>query len=132
MVRGPVSPALKGPQHLVGQPRAVREAGLVEFRAQVVMVEHEPGAVEGAEGQGDRPEDVGRVAGLHHLEPAGPPRPERQPRGREKGVGVLGDEAELAAAGRVRPVLVQFHLVHDLVRWVTVTLGAHDGDLIAG
>jgi hypothetical protein len=26
---------------------------------------------------------------------------------------------------------VEFHLVHDLIRRVTVTLGAHDGDPIA-
>ena len=69
MVRGPVRPALQRPQHPVGQLRAVREPGLVQLGAQVVMVEDEPGAVEGAKSQGDRPEDVRRVAGLDHREP---------------------------------------------------------------
>ena len=96
------------------------------------MVEHEPGAVEGAKDQGDRPEDVRRVAGLDHLEPAGPSRLERQPCGGEERVGVLRDEAELAAAGRVGPVLVQLHRVDDLVGRVAVALGADDGDLMAG
>ena len=64
MVRCAVSPALQGPQQLVGQLRAVRETGLVQLGTQVVVVEHEPGAVEGAKDQGDRPEDVRRVAGL--------------------------------------------------------------------
>ena len=116
VVRGPVRPALQGPQHPVGQLRAVGETGLVELGTQVMMVEHEPGAVEGAKGQRDRPEDVRRVAGLHHREPAGPPGLERQPGRGEEGVGVLRDEAELAAAGRVGPVLVQLHRVDDLVR----------------
>ena len=38
-----------------------------------MMVKHEPGALERAEGHGERPEDVGRVAGLNHREAAGTP-----------------------------------------------------------
>ena len=123
VVRGPVGPALQRPQAPVGQRRAVREAGLVQLGAQVVVVEDEPGAVDGPQGQGDRPEDVRRVAGLHDREPAGPPRLERQPGRRQEGVDVLGKETELAAAGRVRPVLVQLHPVDDLVGGVPVPFG---------
>ena len=112
MVRGPVCPALHGPQQLVRQPRAVGETGLVELRAEVVMIEHEPGAVENAKGQRDRPEDVRRVACLDHTQPAGSPRPERQPCRGEEGVSVLRDEAELAANGLARPVLVQLNGVN--------------------
>ena len=97
-----------------------------------MVVEHEAGAVDGAQDQGDRPEDVGRVAGLNHPEPAGPSCLERQPCRGEEGVGVLGNEAECASAGRVGPVLVQLYRVDDLVRRVAAALGAYDGDLMAG
>ena len=73
MIRGPVRPALQGQQDPVRQLRAAGETRLEELGAQVVMVEHEAGAIERAEGQGQRPEDVGRVAGLDHREAAGPP-----------------------------------------------------------
>ena len=76
MVRGPVRPALQGAQHPVGQPRAAREARLVKLGTQVVVVEHEPGPVDGAQGQGDRPKDIRWVAGLNHVEPPGPPGPQ--------------------------------------------------------
>ena len=62
-----------------------------------------------------RPEDVWRVARLQHREPAFAARLERLPRCRAERVRVLGDEAQLAAAGRVRLVLVQLHGVDDLV-----------------
>ena len=97
-----------------------------------MVVEHEPGAVQGAQEQGDRPEDVRWVAGLEHREPAAPARLERPPRGRRERVHVLGDEAGHAAAGRVGPVLVQLDRVQDRVRGVAWPLRAHDSDLVAG
>ena len=50
MVRGPVRPALQRAQPPVGQLRAVGEAGLEQLGAQVVVVEHELGAVQQREG----------------------------------------------------------------------------------
>src|SRR5262249_30464615 len=107
LVRRPVRPAFQGQQRLMRQRRAVREARFEQLRAQIVMVEHEAGAVYGAKDPGDRPEDVGRVARLEHLEPAGaPPCLGGQPgRGRE-GVRVLRDVAALAPAGGYPPFLV--------------------------
>ena len=58
------------------------------------------GPVPGAQRQRDRPEDVRRVAGLHHVEPAaGPPGLERQPGGGQERVDVLEDEAGLLPPG---------------------------------
>ena len=131
MVRGPVRPALQRPQAPVRQPGAARETRLEELRGQVMMIENEPGAINGPQGQRDRPEDVGRIAGLHRREPSRSSCPECQPGGPEERVGVLSDEAELAAARRVGPVLVQLYTVDDLIGGVALALGAHDRDLIA-
>ena len=131
LVRGTVRPALQRPQSPVREPGAARETRLEELGGQVMVIENEPGAVNGPQGQRDRPEDVGRIAGLHRREPSGSSRPERQPGRREERVGVLSDEAELAAARRVGPVLVQLHTVDDLIGGVAFALGAHDRDLVA-
>ena len=109
MIGGPVGPALEGQQPFVGQLGPAGETRFVKLRAEVVVIEHEPGAFERPEGHGERPEDVRRIAGLNHREAAGTPGLEHGPGGGEERVGVLGDEAELAATGSVRPVLVQLH-----------------------
>ena len=107
VIRGPVRPALQRPQPPVGQLRALREPGFVELGAQVMVVEDELRPVQDTEEHGDRPEDVRRVARLQHREPARSAGLEGQPERREERVHVLVDEAETAAAGRVRPVLVE-------------------------
>ena len=70
MVSGSVCPALKGPQALVRQLRTAGKARFVKFRAQVMMVEYEPGPLQRTEGHGEGPEDIGRVAGLNHRKTA--------------------------------------------------------------
>ena len=132
VIRGPVRPALEGQQPPVRQLRAAGETRLEELGAEVVMVEHEAGSLERAEGQGQRPEDVGRVAGLDHGEAPVTPGLERSPRRGEERVRVLGDEAGLAAAGCIGPVLVQLHRVDDLVSRVAAALRADDGHLVTG
>ena len=131
MIGRPVGSPLQGPQSQVWQPGAAGKAGLKELGAQVVVVEDELGALEGAEGNGDRPEDVRRITGLDDCEAAGSPGLERQPGRREERVQVLGDEAELAAARRVGPVLVELYRVDDLVRGIAFALRAHDGYPVA-
>ena len=123
VIRGPVRPALQRPQSAVGQPGAFREPGFVELGAQIVVVENELRPVQGAEEHGDRPEDVRWVARLQHSEPARSAGLEGQPERGEERVHVLVDEAETAAAGRVRPVLVEPDGIEDLVRGITLALG---------
>jgi hypothetical protein len=84
VIRGPVSRALQSQQPLVRQLRAMGPSGLVEFRAQIVVVEDELGAFDGAESKRNRPEDVRRVAGLNNREAARSSRLERQPGRREE------------------------------------------------
>src|SRR6185437_1558381 len=76
-------------------------------------------------------EDVRRVAGLQDLELAPAPGLAHLPGGGHERVDVLGDEAELATAGRVGLVLEQLDGVDDLERRGTVALRAHHGDLVA-
>ena len=131
LVRGAVSSAFQGPQRLVGQFRTVGKTRLVQLGTQVVVVEHEPGPVNDAERLSDRPEYIGRIASLDDREPPGSSCLERQPGRRGERVPVLHDETELAAAGRIGPVLVELHRVDQLISRVPFALGAHDGDLIA-
>ena len=114
------------------QPRTAGEPGLEQLGAQVMVVEHEPGPVQTAEHQGDGPEDVRRVAGLDDREPALAAGLERLPGGGRERVGVLGDEADLAAARRVGAVLVQLHPVDDLVGRVSAGFRADRGHPVAG
>jgi hypothetical protein len=84
VIRGPVSRALQGQQPFVGQLRAMGKSRLVKFRTQIVVIEHELGAFDGAESKRDRPEDVRRVAGLNYREAARSPCLESQPGRREE------------------------------------------------
>ena len=77
--------------------------------------------------------------GLHAWMTANRPRARRRGPGVEglpgrggERVRVLGDEAQLAAAGRVGLVLVQLNAVDDLIARVVLALGADHGDLVAG
>jgi hypothetical protein len=120
-----------GPQRLIGQSGALREARFIQLGAQVVVVEHELGPVDGAERQGDRPEYVGRVTGLDDPEPAGSSGLDREPRGRGERVPVLDYETELSVAGRVRPVFVELHAVDHLISRVPLASWADHGHLMA-
>ena len=110
-----------------GQPGPAGEAGLEQLGAQVVVVEDELGALDGTENQSDRPEDVRRITGLDYREAARPPRLEGQPGRRDERVHVLRDEAGLAAAWGVGPVLVHLYRIDDLVRGITFAFRADDG-----
>src|SRR6185437_3713679 len=61
VVRAPVGPALERAQPAVRQLRAARKTGLIQFRAQVMMVEYELRAINSSVKERDWPEDVRRV-----------------------------------------------------------------------
>ncbi len=107
-----------------------REARVVELGAEVVVVEDEPRTVAAAQPPGDGPEDVRRVARLQHVEPPLATSAEHQPGRREERVGVLQDEAERTASGRVGAVLQQRDALEDLVTGVALALRADDGDVV--
>ena len=129
-VGGPEGLALEEQQALVGGALAALEAGEVELRAQVVVVEHEPGAVQAAQPARDRPEDVGRVAGLHRVERAAAPGAGDQPRGREERPGVLDEVAQGAAPRGVPGVGEDPHAVDDLGPAGALALRADDRDVV--
>ena len=54
------------------------ELCLVEFRVGVVMVEHEALAGENLEEQADQENEIGRIAGVDHVEAVTPPHLERE------------------------------------------------------
>ena len=132
VVRGAVGAPLERAQPPVGQPRAVRRSGTRTARGtgRGGRTRTWCGPERGAPGRSARrcPADcrpaarrTGRTAAAL----------QGQPRGGQERVHVLGDEAELAAARRVRPVLVQLDAVDDLVGRVAVALRADDADLVA-
>ena len=130
VVGRPKRRSLQAQQPSVRQRAAVGEAGLVQLRAKIVVVEDEPRPVEAAEQPGDRPEDVGRVARLQHGERAGAAGPKHL-RGRgQEGVRVLQDEADGPAPGCVRAVLQHRDALEDLVARVALPLRADDGDVV--
>jgi hypothetical protein len=126
-----VSSALKSTQCPVRQSGATRKTRFIKFGTQVVVVENKPGPFDGTKEKSDWPENVGRITGLYYREATRPPGPQRHPGGREERVRVLRDEANLAAAWGVRPVLVQLYRVDDLVPRISVALRAHDGYPVA-
>src|SRR5215471_10558754 len=97
-----------------------------------MVVKDKLGAVDKTQQQRERPEDVRRVACLHDGEPPGSARLEREPRRGGERVGVLVDEAQLAAARGVRPVLMQLDRVDNLEIRITFALRADNGDVVAG
>ena len=136
VVSATVRAALQEPQPPVRQ-RTAAEARLEEFGAQVMVVKHELGPLQRLEGHRERPEDVGRVARLDDGEAtaqqsAACPGEESLPRRRGERVRILARKAQLAATGRVRPVLVQLDAIDDLVVRVILALGADHGDPVAG
>jgi hypothetical protein len=132
VVGRPEGGALQSEQPPARQAASAREPGVVELGAQVVVVEDEAGAVAPTEEPGERPEDVGRVARLEHLEAAGAPGAQHQPRRGEEGVGVLEDEARGAAPRRVGRVLEDGDVVDDVVHRIALALRAHDGHVVPG
>src|SRR5258707_15272911 len=66
---GTKRPSLQKPQRPIRQARPIREAGLIQFRVKVVMVEDEPGPVQEPERYSDWPEYIRGVTGLNHGEP---------------------------------------------------------------
>jgi len=68
VIRGSVGSPLQCEQSAVGEAVTAREARLEQLGAQVVVVEHEPGALGEPERQADWPEDIRRVARLNHIE----------------------------------------------------------------
>jgi hypothetical protein len=128
VIGGPVGSALQRPQQPVRQLGPPGKPGLIQLRAQIMMIEDEPGPVHRPQQHGDRPENVRRVARLEYPEPSRPPRLPGQPRRREEGIDVLGDEPGLAAAGHVRPVLVQLHALYHREPRITRPFGAHHRD----
>ena len=55
---------LHAPQSPVDELVAVRKPGLVQLRAEVVVIEDESGSVKQPEEEADGPEEVGRIAAL--------------------------------------------------------------------
>src|SRR6185437_3223775 len=110
---------------------AVVELRLVELRAEVVVVEDEPDA-EGPQGEGQRPEDVRRVAGLEDVEAITPEGPQGEPGGSDEGVGVLPEERRLSGTGGRRAVLVEGDPLDDLLAGVAGASGAHHRHPVAG
>src|SRR5262249_49522954 len=110
----------------------VWEARLERFRAEVMMVEHEPGAMPDLEQQAYRPEDVGRVAALHRTETTSARGLERQEQGRGERVRIFQKEGSGTAARAVRPVLVDLDPVDYLEGRVYLPLGADHRHLVAG
>ena len=130
-IRGAERRSLQSEQAPARQPAAVREARVVQLRAEIMVIEDEAGAVPVAKPPRDRPEDVRRVAGLDDIEPAGSPGSENEPRRGHEGVHVLQDEPEGAAAGGVGAVLQQGDPVQHFAAGVALTLRADDGDVVA-
>ena len=110
---------------------SIGEARVVEFGAEVMVVEDEPRTVPDAQPPGDWPEDVWWVARLQHVELARATGAKHQPRRRQERVDVLHDEAERSASGRVRAVLQQRDTVEDFMRRVAFPFWADDGDVVA-
>ncbi len=96
-----------------------------------MVIEDEAGIIATAQPAGDRPENVRRVAGLQHIEPAVATSTEHQPGGRQKRVGVLQDKAERSTAGGVGPVLQQPDAVDHVICGVILPLRADDRDVVA-
>ena len=65
------------PQQMPKDP-APAELRLVEFRVGVVMVEHEALSRENLEEKPDQEDEVGRIAGMDHVEAVAPPHLERE------------------------------------------------------
>ena len=79
MVRGAVVAALEEPKRVAELSRTGGKARLEQLGAQVVLIEDEARTRDRAPGDPERPEDVGRVAGLDRVDPAASPK--RAPRG---------------------------------------------------
>ena len=84
MIGEPGRAALEEAEAPVQQRGALRETRLERLRAEVMVVEHEPGAMPEPEQDADGPEDVRRVAALDRAETAAPGGLERQGQGGEE------------------------------------------------
>src|SRR6201996_5976236 len=89
-----------------------------------MVVEHEPRPVPELEEDAYGPEDVRGVAALDRAEATAASGLERQDQGGGERVGVFGEIRSGAAPWAVWPVLVDLNSVDDLVRRVSLTLGA--------
>ena len=127
VVGGAVRRSLEQAQPAVREGVAAAEPRLVQLRAQVVVVEHEPRPVERRSMRASRPEHVRRVARLDHVERPAASRACSASRAvARKEYGVLGDEVQPCCRPGVRPVLVDGDAVDHLVRGVTRALRADD------
>src|SRR5690348_1122445 len=138
---------LIGGDHVIGEPNRTaleeaeasvryrgtfRETRLERLRAEVMVVEHEPGAMPEPEEEAYGPKDVGRVAALDRAEAAAPGGLERQAQGGEERIGVFEEERGGTAPRTIGPVLVDLDSVDDLVGRVARTLGADHRHLVTG
>ncbi len=128
----PSRTALEEAEASVQQRGAFREARLERLRAEVMVVEHEPGAMQELEQDAYGTEDVRRIAALDRAEATAPGGLERLDQGGGERVEVFGEERGGAAPWTVRPVLVDLDSVDDLVRRVSRPLGADDRHLVTG
>ena len=96
------------------------------------MVKDERRTVNHPKEESDRPEDVGRIAGLDDGKATSQACLEAESEGGEEGVEVLEDEGDPRPAGGIGSVLVKLHAGEPGVGGVAGSLWAHDGDLEPG
>src|SRR4029453_4300767 len=97
-----------------------------------MVIEDEPRPVAAAQPPGDWPEYVWRVACLQYVKLARTTGTNHQHRSCNERVGVLEDETDCTAAGRIGRVLQQPHALSDRETPFFFALGAHDCDVVAG
>jgi hypothetical protein len=108
-VGGAVGLLLQPQQAFVEQVAPI-ETRLVQLGAQIVLVEHELDALAFVPAP-NKPEGVGRVAGLNHIEAALAPDAPRQSPSLQPAVAELVEEAHHAFGGRWHRVAVQMYAV---------------------
>ena len=110
---------------------APAELRLVELRVGVVMVEHEALAGENLEEQPDQKNEVGRIAGMDHVEAVAPPHLEREHELPEQRDRVFDEIGRGAARLDRQGMAIDPDAVDDLVRaLIARALGADHRHLV--
>ena len=128
MVSRPCHASLHEPQRAVHESVPVRESSLEELGAEIVVIKNEGRPIEDTEEDANGPEEVRRIATLHHVEWIAEVRPEAEAQRHDERVRVFEDERNARRAWCELPVLEEIHAAQPVVRRIAGRLWADDRD----